>query len=271
MLLSGLFFAAMAICVSAAHQLDTGLSTYVTTSARALVNLLLLVVLAEGSIKRLLGDMQPALWARGVLGAASLLTYFAALERIDVGKAAFLNQTSAAWVALLAPGLLGEPTRKMTWLSILSALLGAFLLAHPGESSWSGSLLGLASGLCAALAYLTVRKAGASNEPITIVFYFTALSSVLGLALMLATKAALPTNPISWVFLVGSGIFATLGQILMTRAYQLAPAALAASVSASGPMFSTLGGWVFLAQSPDTRGIVGMIILAIASIALPFF
>ena len=278
MLGAAVFFTGMALCVGTAHRLDPGLSTFVSSSWRAVVNLLALVVMARGDRQLLWGDGRWELWARGFSGSAALMSYFAALPLVGVGEAAFLNQTSALWVALLAPFLLGERTRPLVWAAIAGSMVGVALLAHPREATavvagmsndTLGRGLGLASGLFAAAAYLAIRRAATSNPAITVVFYFTLLSTFLAVGLALATGAAWPTDPAVLASLAGAGLCATIAQILMTDAYRLAPAALMSATSAAGPLLTALAGWFFLAELPDAEGQVGMAILVVTSVVLP--
>ena len=108
MLAACVCFTVMSLAVGAAHRGEPGLSSIASSAVRSAVNLAIILVVARGSVARLLGDRRPALWLRGVAGAIALLTYFAALPRIGVGEAAFLNNTSAFWVAALSPWLLAE-------------------------------------------------------------------------------------------------------------------------------------------------------------------
>ena len=238
---------------------------------RAGVNLAALFVLAWRAPLSLLGDRRPALWSRGVLGAASLLTYFVGLSYLGVGEAAFLNQTSAIWVALLAPFVLGERTPPTVWIAVLGSLLGVGLLAHPRDEP--GDLLGrtaaLSSGLFAAGAYLSIRRASRSNGALTIVFYFTLIATVISLALAFVSGTAWPTDPLVYALLAGSGVAATGGQLLMTEAYRVGRAGPVAAAGAFSPLATTVFGWVLLAQVPDARAMAGMAVLVVTSVLLP--
>lgn len=269
MLGSCLFFGLMAVAVAAAHRRDPGLSSIVASLFRSGVNVLALLVLVRFDLRALWGDGRPALWARGLTGAVSLLTYFGALARIGVGEAAFLNQTSAFWVAALAPWLLRERTPARTWLAILGSLVGLSLMAPVGPAAWSGRLLGLASGLSASLAYLSVRRASDSNTPATIVAWFTGMGTLVSLGGTLLLGLPLPEDPVVLGLLVAAGLFATMGQLWMTQAYQLGPAAPVAAASAAGPLVATVLGALVLGQLPDPRAGAGMALLLVCAVALP--
>ena len=273
MLLASAIFAAMATCVGLAQRHDPALSTFTASAVRSVVNLLVLVALSWRNPRSLLGDLRPALWARGVFGGVALITYFATIKLLSVGEAAFLNQTSAVWVALASPWLLGQPVGAPAWVAIAGSLGGMVLLAHPrpGGADTLGRVLGTLSGLSAAGAYVSVNRASASNSPVTIVFWFTLVGTVASLMGMAATRAALPADPTTLAWLVGAGICATIAQLFMTAAYRDGHAPSIAAASATGPLLTTIAGAFVLDQRPDERAMVGMAILLVCSVILPFW
>lgn len=274
MIACSLLFATMATFVGAAHARAPALSTLMMSAIRSGVNLVALVILARGDAKLLLGDGRRALWIRGVLGGVSLVSYFTALAHVGVGEAAFLNQTSAVWVAIFAPVFLGEPTGALVWLAVGCSLVGVSLLAAPVAGAPPGDAfgraIGLFSGLTSAGAYLSVRRAGATNKPITIVFYFTlvaALGTTIG---CVVRQESLPRDPVTLGLMVGAGLTATLAQLIMTEAYRVGRAGSVAAAGAAGPLFSTVLGAVFLRQVPDKHAALGMGILLVSAMGLPF-
>lgn len=280
MLASTACFALMSTCVAAAHAGEPGLHTVVASAVRSVVNVAVLVAFARGNVVSLLGDRRPALLLRGVAGAVALVTYFAALARIGAGEAAFLNQTSSAWVAAMAPGFLGERTSPGVWLAVAASALGTAMLGWPREALGSGlgalaggdawgRGLGLVSGLSAAVAYLSIRRASASNGPAVIVFYFTGMSTVVCAAWALVAPVAWPVHALTWALLAAAGVFATLGQLWMTRAYQLGPVAPVAATAAATPLLTVILAALTLRQVPDGLATAGMAVLAVSSIALP--
>lgn len=284
MLAASALFALMATLVSAVHRLQPELSSSLVSLVRAAVNLILLVLWALPAPARLLGDRRLSLWARGVFGGLTLLCYFAALSRVGLGEAAFLNQTSAAWVALLSPLLLRERVSGWALLAIAGALTGVFLLSYPraglpaltalsvssGAAEASGRALGALSGLLAALAYVSVRRAGASNPPQVIVFYFTLLATAVSAVAVALEPLVWPAGPLVWLVLVGIGVCATFAQVLMTQAYRIGPATAVSAVAYAGPLISAVLGSLLLEQRPDRAGWLGMGLILLCGVALPY-
>lgn len=272
MLISGLNFALMALMVAVAHRLQPELSTVLISLIRALVNLILLIVFAWPTPGKLWGDGRAALWARGVFGSVALLSYFAALARISVGEAAFLNQSSAFWVAVLAPLVFHEKSNRWNYVALLGAIVGMGLLSYPRSDvavDVTGRLLGAGSGVLAAIAYLSVRQAGETNPPSTIVFYFSIVSTAITACMLPFEHGVAPASPLIWLVLVSIGVFATLGQLYMTRAYAIGPTVTVAVTAYASPLFSSLLGVLFLKQRPDAMGWLGMGLILACGIALP--
>lgn len=272
MLFSGLNFALMSLMVGIAHQLQPSLSAAMTSLMRAAVNLVLLLMLTWKNPRQLLGDGRAALWVRGLMGAFALLAYVSALARVGIGEASFLNQTSAFWVALLAPILLKEASSRWNWLAIVGAMGGMLLLSYPRVGLMDdtlGRVLGALSGFLAALAYVSVRKAGQSNPPTTIVFYFTVISVVISAVILQFEPIVWPEGWQVWGALVLVGVFATLGQLFMTMAYKIGPAVSVAVTAYACPLLTSLLGVVLMDQRPDLAGWLGMGLILLSGVALP--
>lgn len=272
MLVACVCFTLMSIAIGRAHALEPALGTVASSGVRSVVNLLVIVAVARGRVRWLFGDARGALWARGFSGALALLTYFAALSRIGIGEAAFLNNTSAFWVAALSPWLLGEPSRRTVWVAIAASVVGLALLGLPRGGLHDdnlGRVLGAISGLSAAFAYLSVRRASASNPPEVIVFYFILVSTVACLGLALTTDVVWPVGAGTWAWLVLAGLAATGGQLTMTRAYQLGEAAPLAALATASPLMTAVAGVIFFGETPDTMARIGMVLLAVVGVGLP--
>lgn len=271
MLAGALVFAVMSTSAGAAYQRDPALSAWMVTFMRSAVSLLALIGIAAARGLPLWGDRRPALWGRGVAGAIALITYFVSMLHLSVGEAAFLNQTSAVWVAIFAPLVLGERTGKLVWIAVLGSLVGIALLAAPRgtEADLMGRLIGLFSGIVAAVAYLCIRRASATNGPVAIVFYFSLMATVISAAGALLTHQPLPRDPAVLALLTLTGLSATGAQLLMNMAYARAPASAVAAAGATSPLFNTVLGALFLAQIPDPLAAWGMAILLVTGVLLP--
>jgi drug/metabolite transporter (DMT)-like permease len=121
--------------------------------------------------------------------------------------------------------------------------LGVALLLRPweaGADDLAAGLVGLFSGVMAALAYVHVRKLGRLHEPEWRTVFWFAVVGMLGGASASSVSGwhAPGWEAVPWLLLMGA--LATAGQLAMTRAYRLGRTAVVASLAFSTVVFSSL-------------------------------
>lgn len=172
------------------------------------------------------------------------------------------------------PHLAGLPLETLQ----LGALQPAIHAAAPGAGLAAADLAqgglpqaavltAVAGALLTALAYVSVRALGRSEEPLVVIFYFPLVGLVLTLPLVLLNPI-LPTGP-ELVLLVGVGLFTQLGQLGLTKGLMGLPAARATALSyVQVPLASLWGLWFFHDRpSPDSL-LAALLVLAATVISL---
>ncbi len=258
-------FSLMAACVRAASH---ALPFWEVVFFRNAIALLLLAPLIWRARRKLLSPRWGWHLARSLAGLAAMACYFWALKTLPLADAMLLNYTSPLFVAIFALGLLGEHLNRARVLALALGLVGVALVFHPSSAaaSWHG-LVGLASGVLAGLALALVRKLAKQEEPIVIVAWFT-LTAALGSLLPALTDFRAPAlASLPWV--LGLGLFGSLGQLAMTKAYELAPAARVSPLGYLSVVFAMLLGWGIWDEVPSLWGLAGgaLIVLAGAIVA----
>jgi S-adenosylmethionine uptake transporter len=128
-------------------------------------------------------------------------------------------------------------------------------------------LIGLLSGLGAAMAYIQVAALGRLGEPESrTVFYFSIGTSVVGAVAMLFTGA----SPWTWpqaLWLLPIGVLAALGQLSMTKAYSSGATLVVANLQYSGIVFSALFGLFIFGDQIPLIGWAGMLLIIASGIA----
>lgn len=274
MLLASLLFALMSTFVYAASRTQPPVAAAVVSFIRVTVNMSLLLITAAitGGLGALFGDRRPSLWLRGFFGAVSLVLSFSSIQRIGPGESAFLSASSGIFVAAMAPWVLAQRNTPGRWMAILGALYGLFLLLQPEaiEPDLIGRLMGLGSGFLAALAYLMIAKAGRTNTPQTIVFYFCLVAMMVHACWFMWRGFELPVGRAAWGWVLAAGLTGSIAQIFLTRAYQLAPAALVSAVGYSAPVLSLLLGVVLFGRIPGEQAILGGALIVMSGVIMPF-
>ena len=207
--------------------------------------------------------MGKQMW-RALVGFASLVMFFYAISRLPLATAITLNYTSPLFLAVFTPLLLHEPPKKTLLLSLSLGFIGVVLLLKPSMDSqeWLAGLIGLGSGIGAALAYVHVKQLGQLNEPDwRTVFYFTLISSIgAGLWMLFDDFQALQWEDMP--LLLGLGLSATIAQLAMTRAYRTGDTLVVASLAYVTVVLASLFGvlWWHEHLSLDAWIAIGLII-----------
>jgi drug/metabolite transporter (DMT)-like permease len=247
MLLAGGCFALMGVFVKlGAHWF----SSHEMVFYRSLVALLLLlggISLHQGwrGGMRFFGPHTGLQVRRGLVGFLALATFFYALTRLPLAMAMTLNYTSPLFLALLMPWQLGERPRRAQYATVALGFAGVLLLLRPWQTP-AGDLLaglvGLFSGVMAAFAYIHVRKLGRLHEPEWRTVFWFALVCGIGAAMLSSVDGGwrkLESLDQVWLILA-LGLFATLGQLAMTRAYRTGQTVVVASFAYSTVVFASL-------------------------------
>jgi drug/metabolite transporter (DMT)-like permease len=232
-------------------------------------NLFGLVALLPWLIRRgvpALSTGYPALHLlRSTAGLASMYCFFFAIGRLPLGDVMVLNYTAPLFVPLMALLWLHESVAPRLWAALSLGFVGIVLTLKPGLGIFSPvALVGLASGLLAAVSVVTIRRM-ARHEPSTrIVFYYSAIST--GLSLLPLLWAWQRTTLTQLALMAVIGLLATGGQLFLTQGYSLAPAARVGPFMYAAVVFATLFGWVFWREVPDGLSFAGAALVCIAGV-----
>ncbi|MBU3737943.1 MAG: DMT family transporter [Rhodoferax sp.] len=273
MVLGAFFFSTMAVGVRIA---SAGVGTAELLFYRSVVGVLFLVVLLRAGRVPLRTPV-PAmhLW-RGLLGSVAIAAWFYSLVHLPIVTSMALNYMSGVWLAAFVVGaalLAGRQDRQGPMLAtVLLGFAGVVLLLQPtlAQNQLFAGLIGLLSGVAAALAYLQVGALGRAGEPeLRTVFYFSVVTTVTSGLAALATGftpwSAMPWQSAAW--LVPIGVLASLGQWCMTRAFSRGHTLLAANLQYSGVLFAALYGlWLFDDRIPP-GGWIGLALVVGSGIA----
>jgi drug/metabolite transporter (DMT)-like permease len=197
---------------------------------------------------------------RAVFGLTAMYCFFFALGRMPLAEAVLLNYTAPIFTPIIAILLLREEVPPHVWWAIAVGFVGVVLILKPGHELFTPvAFVGLASGVFAAFAMTTIRRMSATEPTVRIVFYF-ALVGTLGSSVPLLWSWQ-PVD-LSLVFpLTAIGVLATVGQLFLTKAYSLAPAARVGSLTYGTVVFAALFGWMFWGEAPDWYTAIGALLV----------
>jgi len=219
------------------------------------------------------------LFFRGFMGFSALLAFFYNIAHIPLGDAMTFSKTSPIFTAIFAWMFLNEKLSIKAWGAIGIGFIGILLITQPTGLGFSKyDLLGIFSGIGAALAYTSIRELKNYYDTRAIVLSFMGVGTVAPILLFIISpyidmpeldfilgEFVMPQG-IVWFYVLGMGIFATISQLLMTKAYGETKAGIVGAVSYSNIVFSIIVGVMLGDSLPNMITICGICLIVFAGI-----
>ena len=263
----------MSVCVKFA---STHFNTFELVCYRGAIGTLIMAVACHRkglSLKTPVPKMH--LW-RSVVGVTSLAAWFYAIAYLPLATAMTLNYMSGVWVAAFLVGstiwvgsLQNAKQQIPVALTVLVGFGGVVMILRPTfeQNQMLAGLVGVSSGMIAAMAYLQVAALGREGEPVErTVFYFSLGVTVTGAISMLFTGTSEWIWPQAWL-LLPMGILAALGQWCMTRAYNEGATLVVANLQYAGIVFSAMFGMFLFGDEIPFIGWAGIFVIVLSAIA----
>jgi len=198
---------------------------------------------------------QGHLW-RAIVGLASMVLLFWAYHLMPLANAVAISYSAPLFLTALSVPLLGERVGAFRWGAVAVGFAGVLIMVQPGaEMIDRGSLVALTAAVCYALAMIAMRQLGRTEKPVTTVFYFTVVSTLLS-ALALPFGWTTPDGH-ALALMAGMGIAGGGAQYFSTRAYSLARAVVVGPFSYASLIYATILGWLVWGDVPAPHVIVG--------------
>jgi drug/metabolite transporter (DMT)-like permease len=216
---------------------------------------------------------------RGTMGFVALLAFFYNIAHIPLGDAMTYSKTSPIFTAIFAWFFLHEKLTFKGWIAIFIGFIGILFITQPEGVGFSKyDLLGIFSGVGAALAYTSIRELRNYYDTRAIVLSFMGVGTIGPVILFMISpyfdipeldfvlgKFVMPEG-IVWFYVIGMGIFATISQLLMTKAYGETKAGIVGAVSYSNILFSIIVGVMLGDSLPSMSMVFGVVLIVLAGI-----
>ena len=219
------------------------------------------------------------LFFRGFMGFVALLAFFYNIAHIPLGDAMTYSKTSPIFTAIFAFLFLNEKLPLKGWLAVFVGFIGIIFITEPsGVGFTKYDLLGIFSGVGAALAYTSVRELKSYYDTRAIVLSFMLTGTIGPIILFLLapyvqiaeldfvfSEFVMPKGVV-WFYLLAMGVFATLSQVLMTKAYGETKAGIVGAVSYSNILFSIAVGVMLGDALPSLSMSFGIVLIVSAGL-----
>ncbi len=265
MLAASFCFAVMA---AAAKSISPSLSAAQIVFVRSLAGSLVLALLMIKTKVSFIGREPKILAARGVVGFTALILYFWTISKIDLGTAVMLNYTAPIFAVIAATLLFKEKTALATKLAICASFIGVYFLITPQLALKPLPLAaGLLSGLLAGIVHVLIRYSHEEEAPLTIIFYFTFVSTIASGLLLLKTGFVMP-EPRDWMGLFAVTAFALLGQLGLTHSLRSAAVSVVSPFGYLTPVIGAFLGWWIWREALSPLSLLGSALIVLCGILM---
>lgn len=273
MLLASLLFATMGVCIKFASAHFNSFEIVAYRGAVGMIFLLVATRVRGVSLRTQVPMMH--VW-RSVVGVISLVSWFYAISVLPLATAMTLNYMSSVWIAAFLIGgailLQGKnaPVRQQgpLFLTVLAGFAGVAMMMRPtlAPDQVLGAMVGLISGVFAALAYLQVAALSKVGEPESRTVFYFSLAAVLAGGAGMVFAGASPWHWPSALWLLPIGLLAVIAQLCMTRAYASGATLVVANLQYSGIVFAGIYSLTIFGDQLPLIGWLGMGLIIVSGI-----
>ncbi|WP_225421465.1 DMT family transporter [Sphingomonas parva] len=218
---------------------------------------------------------RPALQlGRGAAVAVATICFFIGVMVMPLADATAIQFTSPIITALLAPFVLGERTKRATWLATLLAFAGVLVVLRPNLYEL-GAVALFPIGAAVGMSWLMMfnRKA-AGDAPVMVMQFLLALiaAPLLIAAAFVLGRLGIFAIPAPSALVVakclGVALFATLGHTLIFAAVERADASIVAPMTYVQLLVAAGLGWLLFGDAPDATGFSGAALIIAGGLLL---
>jgi len=218
-------------------------------SGVALVPVAVLIWHAGGI--RVVRSNRPWLQAlRVTIGFGSMFGFFYAFPRMPLVDAYAISFSAPLFMVALSVLILGEPVGWRRWTAVGVGFAGVLIMLDPwGIEFHAVSLIILAATFCYSLSTVMVRLLSRHDPDVVTLFWFAIVGTVISLACAIPEWKWPPA--MDWVWLLTLGLLGGFAQILITRAWRLAPAAILAPFDYTSIILAMAFGYLWFKEEPS--------------------
>jgi drug/metabolite transporter (DMT)-like permease len=203
---------------------------------------------------------------RSAVGLAAMVCGFSAVQHLPLTEATAFQFASPLFMTALSALILHERVGRHRWGAVLVGFIGVLIMVRPtpGHADAVGIALALAGAFGAAGAMVAIRQIAGTERGPTIVFYFTAGGTVLGLVGSLFHWVT--PDPLTLLVLICGGLVGGVGQLLLTEALRVAPVGVVAPFDYSQLIWATAFGFLVWGELPHPATIAGALVVAASGV-----
>lgn len=205
---------------------------------------------------------------RAFIGTTGMFATLGVVRILPLAEATILSFTTPMFAVVLAALFLREPVGPWRWGAVALGLCGVLVIVGPDRTHMPalGVAVGLAAAFAVALVSIQLRDLGRTEEPLRVVFYFSALGAVMLLPGAIVTGSA--HTPSEWLLFAGIGASGLVTQLLLTAALRYGSVASVIVMDYSQLIWSTLWGFLIFSQLPPATSWLGAPLIIAAGLVI---
>lgn len=197
---------------------------------------------------------------RSLTGLSAMYAYFYIITHLPLAESALVKLSSPFFLPIIALLWLGEKINQRTVWAIMIGFTGVICVLRPGAETFQPvALIGIGGAVLASIAKVSIRKMANTEPNYRIVFYFGLLASLVSSVPLIWAWQTPQWQDLPW--LMGIGLTGTLGQLYMTRAYQIAKPGQIGPYTYSAVIYSAALGWFFWNEIIVITTLIGTLLI----------
>lgn len=223
---------------------------------------------ARGELHRL-RTARPWVHARrAAIGTSGMFLTLGVVQILPLAESTVLGFTAPMFAVILSATILREHVGPWRWAAVLLGLAGVIVTTGFDRAHLPllGVIVGIGAAFMVSLVSIQLRDLGRTEEPLTVVFYFSAFSLPALAPFLLFTN--LHHDTAGWLMIAGIGLTGLAAQILMTAALRLGSVASVIVMDYSQFGWAALWGWLVFDHLPPASTWIGAPVIIAAGVII---
>lgn len=236
------------------------LSVFQVVFFRSVVTVFLCLFFLKRAGVSVKGNNQKWLIISALGGVVSMLLFFYTVQNIPFGASTVLKYFAPVFAALMAVFFLKEKIKPVQWFFYFLSFSGLVLMKGFDLRIDNFNLfIGLCGALVTGMTWIVIKKIGKTEHPLTVVNYMMVCGTlVAGFFCFFSWKT--PTW-IEFGLLLIAGVSGFIGQLYITKAFQIDLASNVAPLKYLEIFFALLIGWLWFGEGYTFLSFAGIILI----------
>ncbi len=222
------------------------------------------ILLRTGGLGQLRTRRPGMHFIRAATGVGAMFCFFYTIAEIELAKAVLVKMTTPFILPLVAWLWLSETITLRTLIAIAIGFAGVVVIMDPDSGVEPVLLVALLGAFLMSVAKVSIRRMADTEPPRRIVFWFGVFSTLISAVPLLWARPLPSLEHLPWLLAIG--LTATIAQIAMTTAYQVANPGKVGIYNYTAVIWAAALGWFLWAEALEPPFWIGTLMITGAGI-----